>query len=130
MVFYSFTRPRRKRRWALRTITDILSNGKNVGGSAYGKTVTSEYPATKRVSNEATITTTAINNRVVYQGNTPAVDTLETTTGFFQKGFDTLLYVLTSTLVPLYWGYAFVGGFLGMIIARDSKTALIQVKLL
>ncbi|MDT4762814.1 hypothetical protein [Sphaerochaeta sp. PS] len=58
------------------------------------------------------------------------MDTLETTTGFFQKGFDTLLYVLTSTLVPLYWGYAFVGGFLGMIIARNSKTFLTNFILL
>ena len=43
--------PRGKRRWAVRTIGDILSNEKYEGDSFYGQTVASEYPATKRVRN-------------------------------------------------------------------------------
>jgi len=43
--------PRGKRRWAFRTIRDILSNEKYAGASVYGKTVTVEYPATKRIRN-------------------------------------------------------------------------------
>lgn len=45
--------PRGKRRWAFSTIGEILSNEKYAGASVYGKTVASEYPATKRVRNEA-----------------------------------------------------------------------------
>jgi hypothetical protein len=45
--------PRGKRRWAFSTIREILSNEKYAGASVYGKTVASEYPATKRVRNEA-----------------------------------------------------------------------------
>lgn len=43
--------PRGKRRWAVRTIGDILSNEKYARDSFYGQTVTAEYPATKRVRN-------------------------------------------------------------------------------
>ncbi len=43
--------PREKRRWAVRTISDILSNEKYAGDSAYGKTVIAEYPSTRQVKN-------------------------------------------------------------------------------
>lgn len=43
--------PRGKRRWAVRTITDILSNEKYVGDSVYGQTVVAEYPNMKQVRN-------------------------------------------------------------------------------
>ena len=43
--------PKGKRRWAVRTITDILSNEKYVGDSVYGQTVATEYPNMKRVRN-------------------------------------------------------------------------------
>ena len=43
--------PRGKRRWAVRTIGDILSNEKYVGVSVYGQTVAAEYPGIKRVRN-------------------------------------------------------------------------------
>lgn len=45
--------PRGKRRWAVSTIGDILSNEKYAGDSVYGLTIGAEYPATKRVRNEA-----------------------------------------------------------------------------
>ena len=43
--------PRGKRRWAVRTISDILSNEKYTGDSVYGQTVVAEYPNMKRVRN-------------------------------------------------------------------------------
>lgn len=43
--------PKGKRRWTVRTISDILSNEKYAGDSAYGKTVVVEYPALKQVRN-------------------------------------------------------------------------------
>jgi DNA invertase Pin-like site-specific DNA recombinase len=43
--------PRGMRRWAVRTISDILSNEKYAGDSAYGKTIIAEYPSTRRVKN-------------------------------------------------------------------------------
>lgn len=42
---------RGKRRWAVRTISDMLSNEKYAGDSAYGKTVTAEYPSMRQVRN-------------------------------------------------------------------------------
>ena len=45
--------PRGKRRWAVRTIGDILSNEKYVGTSVYGQTIAAEYPTTKRVRNSS-----------------------------------------------------------------------------
>jgi DNA invertase Pin-like site-specific DNA recombinase len=39
------------RRWAVRTISDILSNEKYAGDSAYGKTIIAEYPSTRQVKN-------------------------------------------------------------------------------
>ena len=44
--------PKGKRRWAVRTISDILSNEKYAGDSTYGKTVVLEYPAMKQVRND------------------------------------------------------------------------------
>ena len=46
--------PGGKRRWALRTIGDILSNEKYAGDSVYGRTTGAEYPAMKRVMNNPT----------------------------------------------------------------------------
>ncbi len=43
--------PRGKRRWAVRTISDMLSNEKYAGDSAYGKTVIAEYPSMRQVKN-------------------------------------------------------------------------------
>ncbi len=43
--------PRGKRRWAVRTISDMLSNEKYAGNSAYGKTVIAEYPSMRQVKN-------------------------------------------------------------------------------
>jgi len=43
--------PTGKRRWAVRTISDMLSNEKYAGDSAYGKTVTAEYPSMRQVRN-------------------------------------------------------------------------------
>lgn len=43
--------PKGKKRWAVRTIEDILSNEKYAGDSIYGKTVVAEYPGTMRISN-------------------------------------------------------------------------------
>ncbi|MPM99869.1 hypothetical protein SDC9_147064 [bioreactor metagenome] len=42
---------RGKRRWAVRTISDMLSNEKYAGDSAYGKTVAAEYPSMRQVRN-------------------------------------------------------------------------------
>jgi len=42
---------RKKRRWVVRTVSDILSNEKYAGDSVYGKTTTSEYPSMRRVRN-------------------------------------------------------------------------------
>ena len=44
--------PRGKRRWAVRTISDMLSNEKYAGDSAYGKTTMAEYPSMKQVRND------------------------------------------------------------------------------
>lgn len=44
--------PRGNRRWAVRTISDMLSNEKYAGDSAYGKTVIAEYPSVKQVRND------------------------------------------------------------------------------
>jgi site-specific DNA recombinase len=44
--------PRGKRKWAVRTISDILSNEKYAGDSAYGKTVIAEYPSMRQVRND------------------------------------------------------------------------------
>lgn len=44
--------PRGKRRWAARTIGDILSNEKYAGDSVYGKTIGVELPAVKRIRNK------------------------------------------------------------------------------
>lgn len=46
--------------------------------------------------------------------------------GFFQLSFDDSRYTLTSTLEIWDWSYNFVGDFLGMVIARVSKTSLIM----
>jgi len=43
--------PRGKRRWALRTIGDMLSNEKYAGDSVYAQTVAAEYPGIRRVRN-------------------------------------------------------------------------------
>ncbi len=43
--------PRGKRKWAVRTINDMLSNEKYAGDSAYGKTVIAEYPSMRQVRN-------------------------------------------------------------------------------
>ncbi|MDY0244756.1 MAG: recombinase family protein, partial [Sphaerochaeta sp.] len=43
--------PRGKRKWAVRTISDMLSNEKYAGDSAYGKTVIAEYPSMRQVRN-------------------------------------------------------------------------------
>ena len=43
--------PRGKRRWAVRTIGDMLSNEKYAGDSVYVQTVAAEYPAMKRIRN-------------------------------------------------------------------------------
>ena len=43
--------PRGKRRWAVRTISDMLSNEKYAGNSVYGKTVIAEYPSMRQVRN-------------------------------------------------------------------------------
>ena len=43
--------PRGKRRWAVRTISDMLSNEKYAGNSAYSKTVIAEYPSMRQVKN-------------------------------------------------------------------------------
>jgi hypothetical protein len=43
--------PRGKRRWAVRTISDILSNEKYAGDSVYGKTIIAEYPSMRQVRN-------------------------------------------------------------------------------
>ena len=43
--------PRGKRRWAVRTISDMLSNEKYAGASAYGKTVIADYPSMRKVRN-------------------------------------------------------------------------------
>jgi len=43
--------PRGKRRWAVRTIGDILSNEKYAGDSVYAQTVAAEYPGMKRIRN-------------------------------------------------------------------------------
>jgi len=59
----------------------------------------SKYPVTITSDmNETKIIITDNNNRVVYQRKTSSVDTLETNSGFFWKGFDDSLYALTSTL--------------------------------
>jgi len=44
--------PRGKRRWAVRTISDMLSNEKYAGNSAYGKTVIAEYPSMRQIRND------------------------------------------------------------------------------
>ena len=44
--------PRGKRRWAVRTISDMLSNEKYAGNSAYGKTVIADYPSMRQVRND------------------------------------------------------------------------------
>ena len=43
--------PRGKRRWAVRTISDMLSNEKYAGDSTYGKTTLAEYPSMRQVKN-------------------------------------------------------------------------------
>ena len=43
---------REKRRWAVRTISDMLSNEKYAGNSAYGKTVIAEYPSMRQIRND------------------------------------------------------------------------------
>jgi DNA invertase Pin-like site-specific DNA recombinase len=43
--------PRGKRRWAVRTISDMLSNEKYAGDSAYGKTIIAEYPSMRQIKN-------------------------------------------------------------------------------
>jgi site-specific DNA recombinase len=44
--------PKGKRRWAVRTISDMLSNEKYAGDSAYGKTVIADYPSMRQVRND------------------------------------------------------------------------------
>ncbi len=95
----------------------------------------SRYPV-KITSNpdKAKITITDTNNRVVYQGKTPAVVTLEASNGFFQKasytirfekeGFDDSIYMLTSTLDDWYWGNVLIGGVLGMVIIDPLTGAM------
>jgi site-specific DNA recombinase len=46
--------PKGKRRWAVRTIGDILSNEKYAGDSVYGRTTGAEYPAMKWVRTNPT----------------------------------------------------------------------------
>lgn len=43
--------PGEKRRWAVRTISDMLSNEKYAGDSTYGKTTIAEYPSMRQVKN-------------------------------------------------------------------------------
>ena len=43
--------PRGKRKWAVRTISDMLSNEKYAGDSTYGKTIIAEYPSMRQVRN-------------------------------------------------------------------------------
>ncbi len=95
----------------------------------------SKYPVTITSNpNEAIITIADINNRVIYQGKTPAVVSLEASNGFFQKasytikfekaGFDDSIYTLTSTLDGWYWGNLLIGGVLGMVIIDPLTGAM------
>jgi len=95
----------------------------------------SKYPVTITSNpNEAKITISDNNNRVVYQGQTPAVVSLEASNDFFQKasytirfekaGFDDSIYTLTSTLDDWYWGNLLIGGVLGMVIIDPLTGAM------
>ena len=95
----------------------------------------SKYPVTITSNpNEAKITIADNNNRVVYEGKTPAVVSLEASNGFFQKasytirfekeGFDDSLYTLTSTLDGWYWGNLLIGGVIGMVIIDPLTGAM------
>lgn len=108
-------------------LVSLTSCATIVSDSKYPVTITSD-------PNEAKITITDTNNRVVYQGKTPTVVSLEADNGFFKKasytikfekaGFDDSIYTLSSTLDGWYWGNLLIGGVLGMVIIDPLTGAM------
>ncbi len=108
-------------------LVSLTSCASIVSDSTYPVSITSK-------PNEAKITISDSNNRIVYQGKTPALVSLEASTGFFQKasyiirfekeGFDDSLYTLTSKVDGWYWGNLLIGGVLGMVIIDPLTGAM------
>lgn len=108
-------------------LVSLTSCASIVSSDKYPVTITSD-------PNEAKITITDSNNRVVYQGKTPAIVTLDASNGFFKKGsysikfekagFEDSVYTLTSTIDGWYWGNLLMGGVLGMVIIDPLTGAM------